>query len=63
MKLPHWMKHDWTKWEEYKQLMINVPGILTPKEQRGNTYRTIEDWQRRECKICGKVQREEIRGS
>ena len=52
--------HKWSKWEEYTRTMLVMPGILSPKEQRGKLYESVEMWQKRECLICGYTQRESV---
>lgn len=52
--------HDWSKWEQYKQPFIIIPGFLYPKDLRDRTFTEVEDWQRRICLKCGKVQQEKI---
>ncbi len=49
--------HKWTKWEEYDENVILIPGIL---ERRSKTYRGIQKWQKRQCVVCGKTQRTEV---
>jgi hypothetical protein len=44
--------HEWTKWEQFKQLMkVYLKGHILDSE---------DIWQKRKCVKCGKEQREEI---
>lgn len=52
--------HKWTKWAEYEEQMILIPGRLMPQEQRGKTFNFVESWQKRSCQKCGYVQREKV---
>lgn len=53
--------HKWTKWEEYDQQMIVIPGIFYPVEQRGKQFRIIEKFQKRTCEKCGFTERREVK--
>lgn len=53
--------HKWGRWEEYQQHMTITPGLLMPKGTP--QMKTIEMWQKRECSVCGYVQREEVKTS
>lgn len=50
-----WCWHDWTKWEPYLQYMKTSHWTIP-----GQVIDYFDDWQRRECKKCGKVQKEEM---
>lgn len=42
--------HEWTKWERFEAQMVDDKGSETHKQ----------DWQKRECRICGFIQEVEI---
>ena len=46
--------HKWGKWEQYEQKMSTY--VYKTKE----TFVTAENWQRRHCERCGKVQEVKI---
>ena len=48
--------HKWSKWKEYEDEIGFVPGLLAPKEVRGQFLTRIESRQKRTCEKCGKVQ-------
>ena len=56
MKLPHWLKHDWSKWIPYQAHMY-YNGMW------GTTYGADagwETWQKRHCLVCGITQDERV---
>lgn len=48
--------HKWSKWEQYEHRYTFTPGIIAPKEVRGNTYKGVDIRQRRTCEKCGAMQ-------
>jgi hypothetical protein len=51
-----WFGHDWTKWEQYTQVLTTF-NRWTPQ---GHKHQ--ETWQRRTCQRCGYKQDREVTG-
>jgi hypothetical protein len=50
--------HKWGKWQQYEETGTMIPGMLTPKENRGKTFNYSDSRQKRTCVECGRVQDE-----
>lgn len=58
MKLPHWLKCEYTMWEQYVWRGFRYPGPLDGFRDRIEVTVTRE---KRKCKICGRVRDRKIR--
>lgn len=54
----HWLRHDWSKWQEYTErgTMLVATGFL--KYDTAHPQEYVEIRQRRTCATCGRVQDE-----
>lgn len=52
-----WCNHEWGKWRLVLKSFHNYGGIFSGNKYLGVSY---ENWQRRSCTKCGKIQEEKI---
>lgn len=48
-----WFRHRWTKWQSVTHAVTYVSGPLIGREM-------TQEFQRRKCMVCGKIQEEEV---
>jgi len=53
--------HKWSQWREYKEKVLEVPGLFAPRAIQGKEFITYQLRQKRYCLKCGKVQDKAVR--
>lgn len=52
--------HDWDKWTQYDQKMVNYGRILHLTKRGVKYFEYIEERQKRFCRICNKMEVEVV---
>lgn len=56
MKLPHWIHHDWGRWQQYQETGTMIQVDLTALGMSPTPVDYAETRQRRLCQRCGTMQ-------